>query len=229
MKQLLLIDDEKRMLDLLALYLTPHHYECIKLPSGIAGIRYLEENEVDLVLLDIMMPAMDGWATLKRIREFSEVPIIMLTARNDQDDIIKGLKNGADDYISKPFNEKELLARIEAVLRRTSKDSILEKPLSFNNLTLHRSSFHVEYKGEKIPVTPKEFAILELFLLNPDKVFSRDHLITSLWELNTETENRTIDSHIRNLRDKLRKAEFFVDKHLQTIWGVGYRWNNKFE
>lgn len=226
MTRILLIDDEKRMLDLLTLYLTPYQIECIQYQSGRDALSFLEKEEVDIVLLDIMMPIMDGWETIKGIRKFSNVPVIMLTARNDKDDIVRGLKAGADDYVSKPFNEDELIARIEAVMRRTKAVNTINYSLRFKGLVLDPSSFHVQYNGEKISVTPKEFALLETFLLNQDKVFSREHLIMSLWEFDAETENRTIDSHIRNLRSKLRNAGFEVDKYLETIWGVGYRWND---
>jgi DNA-binding response OmpR family regulator len=229
MKQILLIDDEQRMLDLLSLYLTPHGYSCIKKTSGSEGITFLKEHDVDLIILDVMMPTLDGWGTLTAIRDFSKTPIIMLTARNDDTDMIKGLKNGADDYISKPFNEDVLVARIEAVLRRSATQVPMEKPLQFKGLSLDSLSYKLSYNGQPISITPKEFALLELFLKYPDKVFSRDHLLSTLWELKAETENRTIDSHIRNLREKLRQVGFNVDRHLKTIWGVGYRWNDKFE
>ncbi|WP_404431458.1 response regulator transcription factor [Sutcliffiella horikoshii] len=228
MTRILLIDDEKRMLDLLTLYLTPYQYECIQFQSGRDALTFLKKEEADIVLLDIMMPEMDGWDTLKEIRGFSSVPVIMLTARNDKDDIVRGLKGGADDYVAKPFNEEELIARMEAVMRRTR---VIDPPtysLRFKGLVLDTSSFHVQYNGEKISVTPKEFALLETFLLNQDKVFSREHLIMSLWEFDAETESRTIDSHIRNLRSKLRNAGFEVDKYLETIWGVGYRWSDQY-
>ncbi len=227
MTRILLIDDEKRMLDLLTLYLTPYQYECIQFQSGRDALTFLKKEEADIILLDIMMPVMDGWDTLKEIREFSNIPVIMLTARNDKDDIVRGLQAGADDYVAKPFNEEELIARMEAVMRRTR---VIDPPtysLRFKGLVLDTSSFHVQYNGEKISVTPKEFALLETFLLNQDKVFSREHLIMSLWEFDAETENRTIDSHIRNLRSKLRNSGFEVDKYLETIWGVGYRWNDQ--
>lgn len=227
MTRILLIDDEKRMLDLLTLYLTPHHYKCIQYQSGRDALTFLKKEEVDVVLLDIMMPEMDGWDTLKAIRELSNVPVIMLTARNDKDDIVRGLKGGADDYVAKPFNEEELIARMEAVMRRTKVVDTKTYTLRFKGLVLDTSSFQVEYNDVKISVTPKEFALLETFLLNQDKVFSREHLIMSLWEFDAETESRTIDSHIRNLRSKLRNSGFEVDKYLETIWGVGYRWNDQ--
>ncbi|WP_152446412.1 response regulator transcription factor [Bacillus sp. THAF10] len=229
MKKILLIDDEIRMLELLSLYLAPYEYRCVKVQSGKEGVAFLEKDDADLILLDIMMPEMDGWETLRNIRIFSDVPIIMLTARNDKEDIVKGLKNGADDYIPKPFNEEELLARIEAVLRRTKITSSTDLPIHFKGLNLYTYSFQVTYKETTITLTPKEFALLEKFLLHRDKVFSREHLIDSIWDFKTETENRTIDSHIRNLRDKLRAGGFPVEAHLQTIWGVGYRWNDKYK
>jgi DNA-binding response OmpR family regulator len=141
MYTVLLVDDEKRMLDLLDLYLSPKGYHCVKCESGLAAIQYLENNKVGLVLLDIMMPEMDGWETCKRIREFSNVPIIMVTARDQTTDIVQGLKIGADDYITKPFDESELLARIEAVLRRSGKHSKME----FQGLVWDEDEHKVHY------------------------------------------------------------------------------------
>lgn len=227
MKTVLLIDDEQRMLDLLSLYLSPYGYKCIKKVSGNDGIQFLEMEDVDIVILDVMMPEMDGWTTCKKIRDFSNVPIIMLTARSAKEDIVKGLKTGADDYLSKPFNEQELLARIEAVIRRISGHKNEEGNITFKGLTLNKTTFELRYLNEGITLTPKEFALLELFLNYPNKVFSREHLLTTLWGLRAETEDRTIDSHIRNVREKLRQAEFPVDKHLKTVWGVGYKWSSE--
>ncbi|OXB91815.1 response regulator transcription factor [Parageobacillus galactosidasius] len=221
MYTVLLVDDEKRMLDLLDLYLSPKGYHCIKCESSLTAIQYLENNKVDLVLLDIMMPEMDGWETCKRIREFSDVPIIMVTARDQTLDIVKGLNIGADDYIAKPFDEAELLARIEAVLRRSvGKRSKIE----FQGLVWDEDEHKVHYQNEPIFLTPKEFAILGLFLKHPNRVFSREQIIVSLWGYNANTEERTIDSHVKNIREKLRQAGFPIDQFLQTVWGVGYKW-----
>jgi DNA-binding response OmpR family regulator len=218
---ILLVDDEKRMLDLLDLYLSPKGYHCVKCESGLSAIQYLENNKVDLVLLDIMMPEMDGWETCKRIREFSNVPIIMVTARDQTTDIVQGLKIGADDYITKPFDESELLARIEAVLRRSvGKHSKIE----FQGLVWDEDEHKVHYQNEPIFLTPKEFAILGLFLKHPNRVFSREQIIVSLWGYNANTEERTIDSHVKNIREKLRQVGFPIDQFLQTVWGVGYKW-----
>lgn len=223
MTTILLVDDEQRMLDLLSLYITPYRYQCIKKHSGKEAIDFLQNNRVDLVLLDIMMPVMDGWMTLQEIRSFSKVPVIMLTARTEIEDVVKGLKSGADDYITKPFNEKELLARIEAIIRRVGKNDTGDD-LSFEGLILHLHSYTATYNEKTIPLTRKEYELLKLFLSYPNKVFSREHLLTSLG-FRMETENRTIDSHIRNLRDKLRQVEFNIDIYLKTVWGVGYRWD----
>jgi DNA-binding response OmpR family regulator len=221
MYTILLVDDEKRMLDLLDLYLSPKGYNCVKCESGLSAIQYLENNKADLVLLDIMMPELDGWETCKRIREFSNVPIIMVTARDQTLDIVKGLNIGADDYITKPFDEAELLARIEAVLRRSvGKRSKIE----FQGLVWDEDEHKVRYQNEPIFLTPKEFAVLGLFLKNPSRVFSREQIIMSLWGYNANTEERTIDSHVKNIREKLRQVGFPIDQFLQTVWGVGYKW-----
>ncbi|NWN94538.1 MAG: response regulator transcription factor, partial [Bacillus sp. (in: Bacteria)] len=158
----------------------------------------------------------------RQIRKMSQVPVIMLTARTDKPDVVKGLKIGADDYISKPFDEKELLARIDAVLRRSNQNQ--NETIEKNGLKWDPVSFQVFYQNQPVSVTPKEFAMLGLFLQHPNQVFSREQLLTSIWGYEVETEDRTIDSHIRNVRDKLRNAGFPVDSHLQTVWGVGYKW-----
>lgn len=224
MKTVLLIDDEQRMLDLLSLYIEPHGYICFKKNSGHEGLEFLKFQNVDIVILDIMMPGMDGWTTCKKIREISDVPIIMLTARNDKEDIVKGLKKGADDYLVKPFNEEELLARIEAIIRRSSRTFNNGDSIRFEGLIMNQSTYRVTYQEKEILLTPKEFALLGLFLENQNKVFSREHLLSTVWGLKAETEDRTIDSHIRNMREKLRKANFPVEQYLKTVWGVGYKW-----
>ncbi|MGI8384840.1 response regulator transcription factor [Robertmurraya sp. P23] len=223
MKTILLVDDEQRMLDLLCLYLEPKGYKCVPHTSALYALEYLSSSQVDLVLLDIMMPEMDGWTLCAEIRKKWDIPIIMLTARTDKTDIVKGLDIGADDYISKPFDEDELLARIGAVLRRNKSTSQI---LTFKGLVLNLESFDLHYEKTPIPLTPKEFSMMELFLTHPNRVFTRDHLITSIWGHGVATEDRTIDSHVRNLREKLRKAHFPADEHLQTVWGLGYKWQD---
>ena len=222
MTTILLVDDEVRMLDLLSLYLTPLKYHCLKAKSGKDALQCISGNKIDLVILDVMMPEMDGWATCQKIRELSDVPIIMLTARNETTDVIKGLKYGADDYVTKPFHEDELIARIEALLRRTNDQPTAK--IQFKGLELDGDAVELSYNGQMIMVTPKEFALIGLFLKNPQKVFSREHLLSLIWGSNSLTDDRTIDSHIRNIREKLRNAGFPIDHHLITVWGVGYKW-----
>ena len=224
MKTILLVDDEPLMLDLLSLYLSPLGYNCIKMTSALEALAFLEENKADLVLLDVMMPEMSGWEACQEIRKHWDIPIIMLTARSEKPDIVKGLKTGADDYITKPFDEEELIARIEAVLRRNKS---ADRRIIFKDLVLDVQSFTLHYKSKEISLTPKEFALVELFLTHMNKVFSREHLINSIWGYDVSTEDRTIDSHVRNVRDKLRKAGFAADVHLVTVWGIGYKWDGK--
>lgn len=225
MHKILLIDDEQRMLDLLSLYLTPHQYQCTKAQGPREALRYLETQAFDIVLLDIMMPEMSGFELCAKIRSFSDVPIIMLTAREQQEDIVKGLKLGADDYITKPFNEEELLARIEALLRRQAPKNLIE----VGGLKWNEERFELSYLGTPIKMTPKEFFMVGQLLKNPGKVFSRDQLIMLIWGYDSETEGRTIDSHVRNVREKIRQSGFPVDKHFLTVWGVGYKWLNEIE
>ncbi|MEK3822155.1 response regulator transcription factor [Cytobacillus sp. FSL W8-0315] len=224
MKTILLVDDESRMLDLLALYLTPIGYNCVKKSSAIEAIRFIESQPADLILLDVMMPEMDGWKACKELKKVRDIPIIMLTARSEKPDIVKGLKLGADDYILKPFDEEELVARIEAVLRRTAKE---DEFIAFKGLLLKPDSYELYYEDKEVLLTPKEFAMVQLLISNRNKVFSRDHLIESVWGFGVSIEDRTIDSHVRNIREKLRKAGFPADDYLLTVWGVGYKWTGK--
>ncbi len=219
MHKILLVDDERRMLDLLALYLTPHQYRCTKAQNAQSALHELRETAYDLVLLDIMMPDVSGWELCTEIRRFSDVPIIMLTAREQQDDIVKGLKLGADDYITKPFDEQELLARMEALLRRTSKKTIEIKGLEWDE-----ERFELTYRQAPIKLTPKEFFMVGQLLKHPGKVFTRDLLIELIWGFDSETEGRTVDSHVRNVREKIRHSGFPIDEHLLTVWGLGYKW-----
>lgn len=220
MIKLLLVDDEERMLQLLKLYLEPHGYSCHTVCSGRAAVKYVEQNELDLIILDIMMPKMNGWETAEEIRSFSNVPIIILTAKEHTTDIVKGLKIGADDYITKPFEEDVLLARIEAILRRVlPKDKV-----EVDGLTWDKENHELTYHSKNITLTPKEFDMIGLLILNKNIVLTREHLLERVWGYDTETEDRTVDSHIRNIRDKCKNAGFPISEHLKTVWGIGYKW-----
>lgn len=223
MKKVLLIDDEERMLELLELYLKPYSYICRKALGANEGLKYIKEEKFDIILLDVMMPEMNGWEVCKKIREYSDIPIIMVTAREQKEDIVKGLKLGADDYITKPFDEEELVARIDALLRRTKPVNQIE----LDGLLWDEDQFELSYKHQYVKLTPKEFSIIGLLMKNPGRVFSREQLIEMVWGFHSETEGRTVDSHVRNMREKIREAGFPIDDYFQTVWGVGYKWIKK--
>lgn len=218
--KVLLVDDQSRMLDLLALYLKPHHFICTKALGGKEALSYMKDTVFDIVLLDIMMPDIDGWELCEEIRLVSDIPIIMLTAREQNADIVKGLKLGADDYITKPFNEDELLARMEALLRRVKPTNNVE----VSGLVWNEACYELSFNNKPIKLTPKEFMMIGHFMKRPNQVFAREQLIELIWGYDSETEGRTIDSHVRNMREKIRRAGFPIDDHFKTIWGLGYKW-----
>ncbi len=220
LKNVLLIDDEQRMLDLLALYLKPHKYICTKAQDATKALEHLEKENFDIILLDIMMPEVDGWELCQSIRKFSDIPIIMITARDQQEDIVRGLRLGADDYVTKPFNAQELLARIEALLRRTVPKNVIE----VDGLRWEEERFELSYGNQVIKLTPKEFFMIGHLMKHPNKVFTREQFIELIWGYHSDTEGRTVDSHVRNMREKIRQAGFSIDDYLQTVWGVGYKW-----
>lgn len=225
MNTILLVDDEQRMLDLVELFLHPHGYKCIKVTNGMEAVEKLQKENIQLILLDVMMPGMDGWEVCEQIRDSSSVPIIMLTARSNKEDLIKGLNKGADDYISKPFDERELVARVNAVIRRSSENSEQHHTITFNNFVLELETYSLHYMNLSVQFTLKEFNIIKALISRPTKTFTREELMNAAWEYETYTEIRTIDSHIRNLRDKLEKAGFPTNDILKTVWGIGYKWN----
>ncbi|RXZ02809.1 response regulator transcription factor [Fictibacillus sp. S7] len=222
MKKVLIVDDEERMVELISLYLPPTAYEVYKAHSGEEAVSIIKRESIHLVLLDIMMPGMDGWETCQLIREWSQVPIIMLTARSQKLDMVKGLKLGADDYIIKPFDEDVLLARIEAVLRRNNFNS--SNGFVVEGLVIEEKRHLITYKNEPITLTRKEFEMIHLLIKFPRRVFNREQLIEIIWGIDSETEGRTIDSHVRNIREKFRKVGFPINDYLKTVWGLGYKW-----
>ncbi|MCM3711071.1 MULTISPECIES: response regulator transcription factor [Sporosarcina] len=225
MQTILLIDDEQRMLDLLELFLEPHGFNCIKADTGKKGLEMVRDEKVDIVLLDVMMPDLDGWEVCKNIRELSTIPVIMLTARTDKADIVKGLEYGADDYITKPFDERELVARVNALLRRTSSENVENSNTVYGDFMLNRDSYSLHYNNLEVQLTLKEFYIIEALITHPKRTFTREQLLRTAWDYNTFTDIRTVDSHIRNLREKLKAAGFPINDFLLTVWGIGYKWN----
>ncbi|MEG0470886.1 MAG: response regulator transcription factor [Solibacillus sp.] len=225
MHTILLVDDEQRMLDLVALFLQPHGYQCIKVTSGKQAIDTLQQSKVDLVLLDVMMPEMNGWEVCEVIREFSNVPIILLTARSDKLDLVKGLNTGADDYVTKPFDEGELVARVGALLRRVTQATSKKNRIQYHDFSLDTEAYALNYNDLTTQLTLKEFLIIKALISRPTKTFTREELMESAWAFDTYTDVRTVDSHIRNLREKLRNAGFPMDEFLKTAWGIGYKWH----
>ena len=223
-KKVLVVDDEKLIVKGIRFSLLQDGMEVDCAYDGEEALEKAKENKYDLILLDVMLPKMDGFEVCQQIREFSEVPIVMLTAKGDDMDKILGLDYGADDYITKPFNILEVKARIKAIMRRTGKkeekadtSNILEK----NDMKIDRESRRVFIEGQEINLTAKEFDVLELLALNPDKVYSREKLLNLVWGYEYPGDARTVDVHIRRLREKIEKTPS-NPKYVHTKWGVGY-------
>lgn len=219
---ILIIEDDSNIADLLRLYLEKEDYTVVIAADGGAGITKFRECKPVLILLDIMLPVLDGWGVCKAIRAESNVPIIMLTAKGETEDKIHGLKSGADDYITKPFEMKEVLARIEAVLRRSgtapAKDS---KKLFFDKLIIDMNAFELTVDGKIIATPPKEMELLFHLASNPNHVFTRNQLLDDVWGFDYFGDTRTVDVHIKRLREKL---EGISDQWaLKTVWSVGYK------
>ncbi|MEN8702184.1 response regulator transcription factor [Bacillus infantis] len=226
MKTILLVDDEERMKNLLALFLEPHGYKTLRANGGYEAIQLVKRMQVDMLLLDIMMPELDGLETCRKIREFSNIPVIMVTARSDNMDMVKGFDCGADDYVTKPFDERVLLARVNALFRRQQIQQDA-KEIIRGDFKLDTDSYTLKYKGKAVSLTLKEFLLLETLMKHPERVYTRDQLLAVAWDINASTEIRTVDSHVRNLREKLKRASFPIEEHLATVWGIGYQWKIK--
>ncbi len=223
-KKVLVVDDEKLIVKGIRFSLLQDNLEVDCAYDGEEALELAKNNEYALILLDVMLPKMDGFEVCQQIREFSDVPIIMLTAKGDDMDKILGLEFGADDYITKPFNILEVKARIKAIMRRTGKKE--EKPAEGNMLLIQdmkidRESRRVFIEDKEISLTAKEFDLLELLALNPNKVYSRDQLLNLIWKNDYSGDARTVDVHIRRLREKIEKLPS-NPKYVFTKWGVGY-------
>lgn len=215
----LIVDDDKNICQLISLYLNKDGLDTEMYYDGESAILRLMEKAFDLVLLDIMMPGIDGYETLKRIRTFSDVPIIMLSARGEPTDKIYGLDYGADDYITKPFEPQELIARIRAIMRR-AKPTEKNKRIDLFNLTVNLSDFTVTLDNKKIEMPPKEIELLYTLVKTPMRVFTRDELLKEVWGPDYVSDSRTVDVHIKRVREKLGDNSHWK---LTTVWGVGYK------
>lgn len=227
---ILVVDDEKEIADLVEIYLVSDGYKVFKASDAQAGLDILNSQEIHLVLLDLMMPGMDGIEMCRRIRAVSNIPIIMLTAKSGDIDKILGLGTGADDYVTKPFNPLELTARVKSQLRRytqlnpnnTADDASGE--ISIRGLVINRENHKVTVDGEEIKLTPIEFDILYLLASNPGKVFSTDEIFSRVWNEKVYEANNTVMVHIRRLRGKMMEDQRDEhDKIIATVWGVGYK------
>ena len=220
-RKVLIVEDESNIAELLNLYLKKEGYDTMVAGDGGKAIELYRSFRPDLVLLDIMLPVMDGWAVCAKIRETDKTPIIMLTAKGETIDKVAGLEMGADDYITKPFEMKELLARVHAVLRRLGEDQGKSKRLSFDGLVIDLDSYELEVRGKRIDTPPKELELLFHLASSPNRVFTRNQLLDEVWGFDYFGDSRTVDVHIKRLREKL---EGVSDQwSLKTVWGVGYK------
>lgn len=220
MAKLLIVDDDIRLRKLVRTYGEVEHYECDEAADGLAALEKLQNDNFDLVILDVMMPGLDGFETLERIRKISEIPVIMLTARNEEYDKLTGFGLGVDDYVSKPFSPKELMARVGAVLKRNErKMSVLS--YQYKELEIHPDSRTASISGRELVLAPKEFDLLLELAKNPGTVMRRDKLLQDVWGYSYCGDGRTVDTHVKSVRDRLGPYRSMI----QTVWGVGYKFD----
>ena len=226
-KKILIVEDEANIRELLRLYLEREGYTVLEAENGVEGIKKWKSDKPDMLLLDVMMPVMDGWEVCREIRAESDVPIIMLTAKGETFDKISGLEMGADDYVTKPFEVKELMARIHAVMRRSEPEAAphaAEKRLVFDKLVIDLDSYELIVDGKRVEAPPKEMELLYHLASSPNRVFTRNQLLDEVWGFDYFGDSRTVDVHIKRLREKL---EGVSDKwSLKTVWGVGYKFES---
>ena len=224
MERVLIVDDNPDIREVLGTYAAKEGFEPITVKDGFEALDLFRKTSPAVILLDVMMPGMDGYRVCERIRSESDVPIILITAKGEDYERVMGLDIGADDYIVKPFNANEVMARVRAVLRRMARVEQKEekKILSISNLTINIESYSVYVGAEKLPLTKKEVETMWILAENPSKVFTRDNLLDSLWGQDYFGDSRTVDSHIKRLRAKLDKVDH-PDWEIKTIWGLGYK------
>lgn len=224
--KVLVVDDDQNIAELIRLYLEKEMYEVRIAYDGKKAVNVFYEWTPDLVILDLMIPQMDGYEVCKQIRKTGSIPIIMLTARGEVIDKVLGLELGADDYIVKPFDPKELLARVKAVLRRTqSNDLIKEEKLVFPGISIDKNDYSVTFKGKRIEMPPKELELLYFLAFSPNQVFTREQLLEKVWDYDYIGDSRTVDVHIKRLREKLH--DDMGRWEIKTVWGVGYKFEVK--
>ncbi len=226
-EKILIVDDDTNICELLRLYLEKEGYLTIVVNDGQSAVTTFQNEQPDITLLDIMLPGLDGWQVCREIRKTSNKPIIMITAKGETFDKVLGLELGADDYIVKPFDAKEVVARVKAVLRRTSTATSPEavKEVNFEKLSINLTNYELKVNGEQIDTPPKEMELIFHLASNPNRVFTRDQLLDEVWGFDYYGDSRTVDVHVKRLREKL---EGISDKwELKTVWGVGYKFETK--
>ena len=227
-QKIMVVDDDRNICELLRLYLAKEEFETVLAYDGRQALELFEREQPDLVLLDIMMPVLDGWETCRALRESSRVPIIMLTARGETFDKVLGLELGADDYVVKPFDTKEVVARIKAVLRRTGEGEAAKpagQTVEFDRLRVDLDRYELRVDGIVVEAPPKEMELLYFLASHPNRVYTRNQLLDEVWGFDYYGDSRTIDVHIKRLREKLEDVS---DKwSLKTVWGVGYKFESE--
>ena len=225
--KILIVDDDKNICELLRLYLEKDGFVTVVANDGEEAVQFNTKYSPDLILLDIMLPKLDGWQVCREIRKTSETPIIMLTAKGETFDKILGLELGADDYVSKPFDAKEVIARIKAVLRRSNdgdKHSQVNE-VKYDKLTINLTNYELVVDGKRIDTPPKELELIYHLASNPNRVYTRDQLLDEVWGFDYYGDSRTVDVHVKRLREKLENVS--DEWSLKTVWGVGYKFEVK--
>ena len=227
-EKILIVDDDTNICELLRLYIEKEGFAAFIANDGEAALEMFEEKKPDLILLDVMLPGLDGWQVCREIRKKSACPIIMLTAKGEVFDRVLGLDLGADDYVVKPFETKEVVARIKAVLRRSSQNDGKQsenKAVAYENLSINLTNYELKVKGVQVDTPPKEMELIYHLAANPNRVFTRDQLLDEVWGFDYYGDSRTVDVHVKRLREKL---EGVSDQWaLKTVWGVGYKFEVK--
>ena len=225
-EKILIVDDDINICELLKLYIVKDGFSAVIANDGITAVKLAETENPDLILLDIMLPGLDGWQVCREIRKKSNVPIILVTAKGEVFDKVLGLELGADDYVTKPFDTKEILARIKAVLRRTSKETDENiKEVNFEGLKINLTTYELIVDGKVIDTPPKELELIYHLASNPNRVFTRDQLLDEVWGFDYYGDSRTVDVHVKRLREKLENVN--ANWELKTVWGVGYKFEVK--
>lgn len=226
-EKILVVDDDSNICELIRLYLEKEGYTVKIVNDGVSAVNAFKQENPDLMLLDIMLPKLDGWQVCREIRKFSDKPIIMLTAKGETFDKVLGLELGADDYMTKPFDTKEMVARIKAVLRRTGSSNTTDtaKEVNFENLSINLTNYEMKVNGTPVDTPPKELELIYHLASNPNRVFTRDQLLDEVWGFDYYGDSRTVDVHVKRLREKLEGVSNKWE--LKTVWGVGYKFETK--